>query len=445
MPAARTLAEKILAHHAVAGEVRPGAIIRARVDRVLLNDVSGPIAFRQFEAMGADTVFDAGRIVLVCDHFAPAPTLQAAATHRVMRDFAARHGLPHFFDAGQGGIEHTLLPEQGLVGPGELIAGGDSHTCTYGAFNAFGTGLGSTDIAAAMALGEVWFMVPETTAVEFRGRPGRFVTGKDLILRLLQEIGSAGAVYQALEFGGAALSQLNMDERMALCNMAVEAGAKTGIVVPDAETARWARARGFDAAGLVYPDAGAHYAAVHRFDLDGMTPLVARPHAPDHVAPVDECRGVPVQQVYIGNCANGTLTDLRQAAEVLRGRRVARGTRLIIVPATYKIYAQALAEGLIEIFVHAGAVVAPPSCGACFGGHMGLLDDGEVAVTTTNRNFRGRMGHPGAGIYLANAWVAAAAAVAGEIVHPAEVLGPAGPGATGPTGAGAGGEGRPAP
>jgi 3-isopropylmalate/(R)-2-methylmalate dehydratase large subunit len=418
----QTMAEKILARHVISGDVEPGRIIRARVDLALLNDVTGPLSFQQFHAMGATHVADPERVVLVCDHFAPAPSLAAAHGLKRMRQFADEQHIPHFFDVGQGGIEHTLLPERRLIAPGDLIIGGDSHTCTYGAFNAFGTGLGSTDIAAALALGELWFLVPESVRFIFHGAKRPYVTGKDIILRVLREIGADGATYQAMEFAGEGIASLSIDERMAVCNMAVEGGAKTGIVTPDAVTEAWAREhaapRPYE---LVAPDPDAQYTATYTFDLADFGPMVARPHSPANVAPLEEVAGTHVDQVYIGNCANGTMTDLRQAAALLGGRRIARGTRAIVVPATQRIYEQAMAEGLIAQFVEAGAAVSTPTCGACFGGHMGLLDEGEVAITTTNRNFRGRMGHAGAQVYLASASVAAAAAVAGEIVDPAQV------------------------
>jgi 3-isopropylmalate/(R)-2-methylmalate dehydratase large subunit len=429
----QTMAEKILERHAISGQIEPGRIIRARVDCVLLNDVSGPLSFKQFYEMGATRVAEPERVVLVCDHFAPAPNLAAAHGLKAMRQFAEEQGIPHFYDVGQGGIEHTLLPERGLIAPGDLIIGGDSHTCTYGAFDAFGTGLGSTDIAAAMALGELWFMVPESMRFEFRGTKRPYVTGKDIILRVLQTIGADGATYQSMEFAGEGIASLNIDERMAVCNMAVEGGAKTGIVVPDAATDAWARTHVQRPYELVAPDPDAQYAATYTFDLADFGPMVAKPHSPANVVPVEEVAATHVDQVYIGNCANGTITDLRQAVAVLGGRKVARGTRAIVVPATQQVYQQALAEGLIDQLVAAGVAVSTPTCGACFGGHMGLLDEGEVAITTTNRNFRGRMGHAGARVYLANAYVAAAAAVAGEVVDPAAVVGVAQPAVPGGT------------
>ncbi len=418
----RTIAEKILEQHLVSGEVTPKTIVRARVDRVLINDVSGPLAFQQMSAMGAEHVAVPDAVVLVCDHFAPAPHLAAARALQTMRAFAREQGIAHFYDVGQGGIEHTLLPEEGLVAPGNLIIGGDSHTCTYGAFDAFGAGYGSTDIAAAMALGDLWFLVPESARFDFTGKRRPFVTGKDVILGILADIGVDGATYQAMEFGGDGLADFNVDERMAICNMAVEAGAKTGFVIPDAVTRAWVDERFGSDVGLVLPDSDAAYVSVRTFDLAQIPPLIARPHSPGNVVPLTEVLGRHIDQVYIGNCANGTITDLRQAASVLRGRCVARGTRAIAVPATQRVYRQALHEGLLDILAEAGVAVSTPTCGACFGGHMGLLDENEVAVTTTNRNFHGRMGHANASVYLANAYIAAAAAVAGELVDPAQVL-----------------------
>ena len=418
-----TAAEKIFGAHTVEGTARAGQFVTARVDRVLLNDVSGPLAFRQMQAMGASRVADPSRVVLVNDHFVPPKDVAAAANLTTMRRFAAEQGIQHFYDFPEGGIEHTLMPEKGLVAPGELIAGGDSHTCTYGAFGALGTGLGSTDMAALLALGELWFQVPETIRYDVVGRKQPFVSGKDLILHLIGRFGVDGATYRCMEFAGEGMAQFNMDERMAVCNMAVEAGAKTCIVLPDEVTRQWARQMAFDRPYReVSSDPDATFAERHTVRLEEIPPLVAAPHSPGNVQPVEAFRGVQVHQVYIGNCSNGTLTDLRQAAQVVKGRRVARGVRAIVVPATQAIYRQALAEGLLATLAEAGFTIAAPTCGACFGGHMGVLDRGEVAVATTNRNFRGRMGHPESQVYLANAYVAAAAAVAGELVPPAAVL-----------------------
>lgn len=392
------------------------------MDRVLLNDASAPLAIRQFREMGATRIAAPQKVAMVCDHFAPAPTIQAEKNFNQMRSFAAEHDVADFFDVGKGGIEHTLLPEKGLIAPGDLIVGGDSHTCTSGAFGALGTGMGATDIAAALALDEVWLMVPRSVRVELKGTKNPYVTGKDIILEVLRVIGTAGAVYECLEFGGDGIQAFNPDERMAICNMAVEAGAKTGIVEADEVTEKWAEEHVSSRGELLRADSDAEYESRIVIDLEKLAPLVAQPHSPDRVVPVAEGSGVHVDQVYIGNCANGTMTDLRQAVSILRGNSVSKGTRLIVVPATQEIYRQALAEGLLDAIVEAGGAVSTPACGGCFGGYIGLLDGGEVAVATTNRNFHGRMGHPDARIYLANAYVAAASAVAGELVEPASIV-----------------------
>jgi len=418
----QTAAEKIFAAHTVQGTPYGGQFVTARVNRLLLNDISGPMAFRQMGLMGTKRPVAPDQVVLVNDHFVPPKDLPAAANLNIMRRFAHEHGIVHFYDFNEGGIEHTLLVEQGLVAPGELIAGGDSHTCTYGAFGALGIGFGSTDMAALLATGELWFMVPETIRFDITGRRRAYVTGKDLILRIIGQIGVDGATYLCMEFGGDGLRDFNMDERMAVCNMAVEAGAKTCIVLPDDVTRDWADRHLHRPHTEYASDADARYVARHTIDMSELPPLVAAPHSPGNVTPVDAVVGTRVNQVYIGNCANGTMTDLRQVATMVRGRRVAKGVRCIVVPATQAIYRQALAEGLLDLFVSAGMTVSPPTCGTCFGGHMGVLDRDEVAVATTNRNFHGRMGHPDAQIYLANAYVAAAAAVAGEIVPPDAVV-----------------------
>ena len=422
----RTLAEKILLAHADRDDLAPGDIVRVRCDLVMANDISGPVAFRAMERMGAARVFDPSRVVMVADHFTPPPDARAAELQRTLQAWCEAQGVT-FYGQGRGGIEHTLLCEEGWVTPGAVIAGGDSHTCTYGALGAFGTGLGSTDIAFCLAFGWFWQAVPATVRVEFVGSRERFVTGKDLILAVLAQIGVAGGNGHVLEFTGPAVSGLSVDERLAVANMAVEAGAETGLFPADEVTAQYLQGRARSPWKAERSDPDASFARTVRVDLSGLPPLVACPDSPGNVRPVAEVRGQRVDQVYVGNCSNGTLTDLRQAAEVLRGRRVHPRCRAIVVPATYGIYRQAMEEGLIATFLEAGAVVAPPTCGACFGGHMGVLAAGEVAVTTTNRNFRGHMGSPEAGVYLANAWVAAAAAVAGELVHPADVVGGGGP------------------
>lgn len=416
--AGQTITEKILAAHAVEGRASAGETVTVRPDVVLLNDVSGPLAFEGFEMMGATRPFDPARIVLVADHFAPAPNVQAAGAIRMTRQFAERHGIAHFYEPGNGGIEHTLLSELGMVGHGGIVFGADSHTCTAGAFNALGIGFGSTDLAAALAMGRLWMRVPESIRVELTGRPGPYVAGKDVILEVIRRIGSDGAADASLEFGGPGVAALSMDARMAVANMAVEAGADTCVFEGDEQSAARRAGFGAPATAAVMADPGARYRARIAIDLGALSPLVAKPPSPAGGVPVEALRGQRVDQVYIGNCANGTITDLRQAAEVLRGRRVAPGVRLVVVPATQRIWRQALAEGLLDALAAAGAAVSTPTCGACFGGHMGILAAGETAVATTNRNYRGRMGDPDSQVFLANAWVAAAAAVAGEIVHP---------------------------
>lgn len=419
----QTIAEKILRNHSIEekDEVRPGEFIRARVDLTLLNDVNGPFAFRHFEAMGGTKVAAPENLALVCDHFAPAPSAAGAALLSKMRRFAEEKGIENFFDVGKGGIEHTLIPQQGLIGPGDLIAGGDSHTCTAGAFSAFGAGMSWAGMAGIMAINETWFKVPESIRFNVTGKKSNFVTGKDIILQILQKVGVDGALYMSMEFGGPSMPSMNIDERMAICNMAVEVGAKTAIIEPDDVTEEWAAKQCKRKYAIVKPDVGAEYAAHHEVDLTRMRPMVAKPPSPGNVVPIEEVAGIRVDQVYMGNCANGTITDLRQVAEVLKGRKLARRTRAIIVPATQKIYQQAMAEGLIDHFIEAGAVVSTPTCGACFGGHNGALADGETGVATINRNFKGRAGHPGAKMYLSNSYVAAAAAVAGELIDPAKL------------------------
>ncbi|MBV7483794.1 3-isopropylmalate dehydratase large subunit [Bordetella sp. BOR01] len=420
---AQTVAEKILQAHQIddSQRVEPGNVIRARVDLVLLNDANGPVAFRHFANMGGKRVAIPDKVAMVCDHFAPAPSAAGARMLGDMRRFAREKGIEHFYDVGKGGIEHTLIPEVGLIGPGDLVAGGDSHTGTAGAFNAFGMGMSWSGMAAIMVLDETWFRVPESMRFHLHGKKAPYVTGKDVILHILQEIGVYGALYRSMEFGGPGIAEFNIDERMAICNMVVEAGAKTGIVEADDFTRSWAQATCKRPWKMVNADADAQYHSRHDLDLARMQPMVAKPYSPENVVPLDQVQGVHVDQVYMGNCANGTLTDLRQIASILKGRKIAAGTRAIIVPATQKIYMEAMAEGLIEQFVEAGAAVSTPTCGACFGGHNGALDDGEVGFATINRNFKGRGGHAGAQVFLGNSYVAAATAVAGEIIDPAKL------------------------
>jgi 3-isopropylmalate/(R)-2-methylmalate dehydratase large subunit len=418
---AYTLAEKILLAHCDADEVAPGDLAMVRCDVVMANDLGGPLAAREVARMG-DRVFDPARIVLVADHFMPAKDSRSAELQKALKDWALAHGVT-FYDQGRGGIEHAVLVEDGWIVPGSVVAGADSHTCTYGALGAFGTGMGATDIACCMATGSFWQVVPGTIVVELVGTRRGFVAGKDLILALIAEIGVAGATSMALEFVGPAVASLTVDDRLAVSNMAVEAGADTGLFPADEVTAAYLDGRTDRPWTAERSDEDAEVARRVRIDVGALTPLVAKPHSPGNVVPVSDVTGTRIDQVYIGNCANGTMTDLRQAADVLRGRSVHRRSRAIVVPATQRIYRQALAEGLLDLFVESGCIVSTPTCGACFGGHSGVLAAGESALTTTNRNFRGRMGSPDAAVYLANAWVAAAAAVAGEIVDPAELLG----------------------
>jgi 3-isopropylmalate/(R)-2-methylmalate dehydratase large subunit len=417
---AHTLAEKILLAHSDVDEVAPGDIVMVRCDVVMTNDISGPMAFRAMEKMGAKRVFDPAKVVLVPDHFIPAKDTRSAELQKLLRDWSVEQGVT-YYEQGRGGIEHTLLVEEGWVVPGSVIAGGDSHTCTYGALGAFGTGLGSTDIAACLASGTFWQAVPGTIQVEFTGQKQRFVTGKDLILAVIAEIGVAGGTNMALEFVGDGAEALSIDERLAVANMAVEAGSETGFFPADDTVAEYLDGRTERPWTAERSDPDAQFGETVHIDLDTLPPLVAMPHSPGNVVPLDQALGQKIDQVYIGNCSNGTMTDLRQAAEMLRGRQVSPHTRAIVVPATQRVYREALAEGLLDLFVEAGAMVSTPTCGACFGGGGGVLAAGENAITTTNRNFKGRMGSSEAGVHLANAWVAAAAAVAGEIVDPAEL------------------------
>jgi 3-isopropylmalate/(R)-2-methylmalate dehydratase large subunit len=417
----RTLAEKILLDHTEADDVTPGEIVMVRCDLVMANDVSGPVAFRQMQKMGATRVFDPEGVVMVADHFMPAKDAKSAMLQKRLKDWSDEQGV-FYYGQGRGGIEHTVLVEDGWVVPGMVIAGGDSHTCTYGALGAFGSGFGSTDIAACLAFGEFWQEVPGTIQVEFTGEKGPFVTGKDLILSVIAEIGVGGGTNQALEFVGDGAGALSVDERLAVANMAIEAGSETGFFPADETTAEFLEGRTQREWTAERSDPDAEFTQRLHIDLNALPPLVALPHSPGNVVTVEEAKGRRIDQVYIGNCSNGTMTDLRQTAQLLRGHRVHPNTRAIVVPATQKIYREAMAEGLLDLFVEAGAVVSTPTCGACFGGHNGVMAAGESAISNTNRNFKGRMGSPEADVHLANAYVAAAAAVAGEIVDPADVL-----------------------
>lgn len=417
-----TITEKILAAHAGREKVEPGELINARVDLVLGNDITAPVAINEFEKIGAPGVFDRERVALVPDHFVPNKDIKSAEQAKQLREFSRKHNLVNYFEVGVSGIEHCLLPEQGLVGPGDLVIGADSHTCTYGALGAFSTGVGSTDLAAAMALGETWLKVPESIKFVFDGELKPWVGGKDLILHVIGDIGVDGALYQAMEFAGTAIEKLSMDGRFSMCNMAVEAGGKNGIIAPDEITRAYVEGRCKRPYKFYQSDPDAGYARIYRYDASLIEPQVAFPHLPENSRPVSEAGQVEIDQSVIGSCTNGRIEDLRDAAKVLKDRKVHKNVRLIIFPGTQEIYLEALREGLIEILVKAGAAVSTPTCGPCLGGHMGILAKGERCIATTNRNFIGRMGHPESEVYLSNPAVAAASAILGRIAGPWEVL-----------------------
>lgn len=418
-----TITEKILADHAGLNRVEPGELVNVKVDLVMGTDVTVPLAGAVFEKMGAKRVFDPERVVFVNDHFVPAKDIQSAELSKSMRAFAQKYGIVHFFEVGRSGICHSLMPEQGLVVPGDVLIGADSHTCTAGAVGAFATGVGSTDMAAAMALGEIWLRVPESLKVVFSGRPQRYVYGKDLVLRLLKEVGVDGARYMAIEYSGDTMKYLQMSDRFSLCNMAVEAGGKSGIVAVDEVTEKYLEGRAKRPYKIYRSDPDARYARALEIDVSKLEPQVACPFSPDNVRSVDELvkEKIKVDQVFIGSCTNGTIEDMRIAASVLRGRKAADNVRLIVIPATASVHLQSVKEGLAEIFIEAGAAFSTSTCGPCLGGHMGVLGAGERAITTTSRNFRGRMGHVSAEAYLANPAVAAASAVLGRIADPREL------------------------
>ncbi len=418
-----TLTEKILAAHSGQGEVRPGDLIDCHVDFLFANDITAPMAIKEFEKMGVENVFDPDRVAFVFDHYVPNKDIASAQQCKITREFVSAHHLPHFYDIGRSGIAHVLLAELGFVAPGEVFVGADSHTCNHGALGAFATGVGSSDLAAAMALGRLWLRVPESMKFVFTGTMRRWVTGKDLILKVIGDIGVDGARYGAMEFSGDALKQLTMDERFSITNMAVEAGAKNGVMEPDDVTLAWVTPRARRPFTVVRSDADARYADVRTYDVSSIEPVVSVPSSPGNVIPVREAAGVKVDQCFIGTCTNGRIEDLRDAAKVLAGRTVHPQTRLLVIPATPAIYRQALEEGLVQIFLDAGAAISTSTCGPCIGGHMGVLAEGEVCVSTSSRNFVGRMGHRGSKVYLSNAAVAAATAVAGKLVHPDEVVG----------------------
>ncbi|QJW47549.1 3-isopropylmalate dehydratase large subunit [bacterium BFN5] len=416
-----TMTEKILARHAGLAVVEPGQLIKCKVDLVLGNDITAPPAIKEFDKIGRP-VFDREKIVLVPDHFTPNKDIKSAEMAKTVRQFAKQHEIVHYFEVGRMGIEHVLLPEVGLVAPGEVIIGADSHTCTYGAVGAFATGVGSTDMGAAMATGDTWFKVPSAIKVELTGSLPKWVTGKDIILTLIGMIGVDGARYQSLEFTGEGLDSLTMTDRLTIANMAIEAGAKNGIFPVDAVTRAYIEGRVTKAYEEIHADADANYAEVVTIDLNQLTPVVALPHLPENVRKIADVAETNIDQVIIGSCTNGRIEDLEQAAKILAGHTVHPSVRAIIIPGSQSVYLEAMQRGFIETFIKAGAVVSTPTCGPCLGGHMGILAAGERAVATTNRNFRGRMGHVDSEVYLAGPYVAAASAVLGRIAAPEEVL-----------------------
>ena len=419
----RNITEKILAFHAEREEVRPGELVNVRVDLALANDITAPLAIEAFRAMGAEIVYDPGKVVMIPDHFTPARDIAAARNCVLMRDFARRQGLENYYEIGRMGIEHVLVPEEGLVLPGEVVVGADSHTCTYGALGAFSTGVGSSDLAMAMALGEIWLRVPESILFIYEGELPPWVGGKDLILYTIGRIGVDGARYRAMEFAGPAVEALSMDSRFSMANMAVEAGAKNGIFHVDAKTRAWLEGRTRRPYREFASDEDADYVEKITIEVSGMEPQVAFPHLPSNVKPVSEAEGVEIDQVIIGSCTNGRLEDMEIAARILRGQRVHPRVRALVFPGSRAVLLEMVRRGWMEALLEAGAAVSTPTCGPCLGGHMGVLAEGERALSTTNRNFVGRMGHTGSEVYLCGPAVAAASAVTGRITHPGEVVG----------------------
>ena len=417
----KTITEKILMAHTNLKKISAGQLINARVDIALGNDVTAPIAINEFQMAGGKKIFDKNKVALVMDHFTPNKDINSAQQCKAVREFALKQKVTHFYEGGQVGIEHALLPEQGIVLPGDLVIGADSHTCTYGALGAFATGVGSTDLAAVMLTGELWFKVPQSIKFVLYGKLQKWVSGKDLILYIIGRIGVDGALYKAMEFTGETIGKLPMADRLSMANMAIEAGAKNGIFAPDEITKEYVKKRAKRDYKFYSSDADAVYSDIIEINAGGIEPQVAFPHLPSNVKPISKAGKVKIDQSLIGSCTNGRIEDLRIAAQILKKRKAAFNVRLIVVPATPAIYKQALKEGLIEIFMNADAIISPPSCGACLGGHMGILAEGERAIATTNRNFVGRMGHPKSEVYLASPAVAAASAVLGRIASPEEL------------------------
>ena len=416
-----TMTQKILAAHAGLAEVKAGQLIEADLDLVLGNDITSPVAINEMQKMNNQTVFDKDKIALVMDHFIPNKDIKSAENCKCCRDFACRHEITNYFDVGEMGIEHALLPEKGLVVAGDAVIGADSHTCTYGALGAFSTGVGSTDMAAGMVTGKAWFKVPSAIKFVLTGKPGRWVSGKDVILHIIGMIGVDGALYKSMEFTGDGIANLSMDDRFTICNMAIEAGGKNGIFPVDDLAKAYMREHSKREFTVYEADEDAEYEQVITIDLSQLKPTVAFPHLPENTRTIDQVGEVKIQQSVIGSCTNGRIDDIRIAAQVMKGRKVAKGVRCIVIPATQAIYLQALREGLLEIFIEAGAIVSTPTCGPCLGGYMGILAAGERCISTTNRNFVGRMGHVESEVYLASPAIAAASAVTGRISCPCEL------------------------
>lgn len=417
-----TMTQKILAAHAGLDYVEAGQLITAKLDLVLGNDVTTPVAVKAFKTMDIKKVFDKNKIAIVPDHFTPNKDIKSAEHCKMIREFAKDKEIKNYFEIGEMGIEHALIPEKGLAVPGDVIIGADSHTCTYGALGAFSTGVGSTDMAVGMATGKAWFKVPEAIKFVLKGKFNKWVSGKDLILHIIGMIGVDGALYKSMEFTGEAVASLTIDDRFTIANMAIEAGAKNGIFPVDAVTEEYMKGRTDRELKKFEADENAEYSQVIEIDLSTIKPTVAFPHLPENTRAVDEAGEVEIDQVVIGSCTNGRMSDLRIAASILKGKKVKKGIRLIVFPGTQNIYLEAMEEGLVRTFIEAGGIVSTPTCGPCLGGHMGILAEGERAVSTTNRNFVGRMGHPKSEVYLASPAVAAASAIAGKIVSPEEVL-----------------------
>lgn len=417
-----TMTQKILAQHAGLSHVEAGQLIEAKIDLTLANDITGPLAISEMQKAGFNKVFDKDKVCLVMDHFVPNKDIKSAEQCKICRDFSRIQGISNFFDVGEMGIEHALLPEKGLVAPGELIIGADSHTCTYGALGAFSTGVGSTDLGAAMATGKAWFKVPSAIKFNLSGKLNKWVSGKDIILHIIGMLGVDGALYKSMEFCGEGISELSMDDRFAICNMAIECGAKNGIFPFDSKTFEYISEKVSRDFKSFEADKDAIYEQVIDIDLSSIDPTIAFPHLPENTKPINEAIGIKIDQAVIGSCTNGRIEDMRAAASILKGRKVSKNVRTIIIPATQKIYLQCIKEGLIEIFIEAGAIISTPTCGPCLGGYMGILAGGETAIATTNRNFVGRMGHIDSKIYLSSPVVAAASAIMGEITHPENII-----------------------